>query len=68
MPKAKKKFSQNFLQDSGVIEDIVASCDITDNSCVVEVGPGYGALTQSLLRTTAHVTAIEIDKDAISYL
>jgi len=68
VPKAKKKFSQNFLKDRGVIEDIVASCDITDNSYVVEVGPGYGALTKVLLRSTAYVTAIEIDKDAISYL
>jgi len=68
VPKAKKKFSQNFLQDSGVIEDIVAGCDISCSSRVVEVGPGYGALTKSLLRNTAHVTAIEIDKDAISYL
>jgi len=68
VPKAKKKFSQNFLQDRGVIEDIVAGCDISCSSRVVEVGPGYGALTKSLLRNTAHVTAIEIDKDAISYL
>jgi len=68
VPQAKKKFSQNFLQDRGVIEDIVASCDITDDSRVVEVGPGYGAVTKALLRYKAHVTAIEIDKDAISYL
>lgn len=67
-PVAKRRFSQNFLRDIRVIEEIIAVGDFSSSDAVVEIGPGYGALTHLLLKKISAVTAIEVDRDAVDYL
>lgn len=57
----KKGLSQNFLLDGNIIKKIVAFSNLTSQDCVVEIGPGPGALTEALLETGARVIAIEKD-------
>lgn len=68
LPRAKKHFGQNFLTDTHVLSRIVKSSGIDKNTCVVEIGPGTGALTEYLLASAKHVLAYEIDKDLIPFL
>lgn len=65
---AKKKFGQNFLIDSGVLEGIVEAAGVTENDCVLEIGPGIGSLTQCLAEAAGKVVAVEIDKGLIPVL
>ncbi len=58
----KKRLGQNFLIDKNVSNRIVSLAEITENSLVVEVGPGSGALTELLVKK-AQVLAYEIDND-----
>lgn len=66
--KARKRFGQNFLQDDGVIQQILRHVNAKPGQHIVEIGPGQGAITQGLVDTGANITAIEIDRDLISYL
>ena len=59
--KFKKSFGQNFLQDDNIIKNIVNKTNITDNSLVIEVGPGSGALTKELAKVAKNVLCYEID-------
>lgn len=60
--KAKKKFGQNFLIDSNIVDKIAKNaCD--ENMTTIEIGPGLGALTEMLLKYSKNVDAYEIDKD-----
>lgn len=59
--KFKKSFGQNFLQDKNVIINIVEKTNISENSLVIEVGPGSGALTKELAKVAKHVLSYEID-------
>lgn len=60
--KAKKKFGQNFLIDSNIVDKIAKNaCD--ENMITIEIGPGLGALTEMLLKYSKNVDAYEIDKD-----
>ncbi len=65
---AKKKFGQNFLIDSGVLDGIVEAAGVTDKDCVLEIGPGIGSLTQYLAEAAGRVVAVEIDKTLIPVL
>ncbi len=65
---AKKKFGQNFLIDSGVLEGIVEAAGVTRDDCVLEIGPGIGSLTQYLAEAAGRVVAVEIDKSLIPVL
>ena len=65
---AKKKFGQNFLIDSGVLDGIVSAAGVTDSDCVLEIGPGIGSLTQYLAEAAGQVVAVEIDKTLIPVL
>ncbi len=65
---AKKKFGQNFLIDSNVLEGIVEAAGVTDKDCVLEIGPGIGSLTQYLAEAAGKVVAVEIDKTLIPVL
>jgi 16S rRNA (adenine1518-N6/adenine1519-N6)-dimethyltransferase len=65
---AKKKFGQNFLIDSGVLENIVEAAGVTDEDCVLEIGPGIGTLTQYLAEAAGRVVAVEIDKTLMPVL
>lgn len=65
--KAKKKFGQNFLIDSNIVDKIAKSaCD--PNLKTIEIGPGLGALTQMLLKYSKSVDAYEIDPDMFELL
>ncbi|MBQ6589368.1 MAG: 16S rRNA (adenine(1518)-N(6)/adenine(1519)-N(6))-dimethyltransferase RsmA [Butyrivibrio sp.] len=65
---AKKKFGQNFLIDSGVLDGIVSAAGVTSDDCVLEIGPGIGSLTQYLAESAGKVVAVEIDKTLIPVL
>lgn len=57
----KKGFSQNFLIDKNIIDRILRDADVQQGDCILEIGPGPGALTDALLETGAVVYAIEKD-------
>lgn len=63
-----KRFGQNYLQDQNIIKKIVSEIDPKENELIIEIGPGQGAITQKLLESKAHLTAIEIDKRVIDEL
>ncbi len=65
---AKKKFGQNFLIDSHVLEGIVEAAGVTDDDLVLEIGPGIGSLTQYLAEAAGKVVAVEIDKTLLPVL
>ncbi|MBE5841528.1 16S rRNA (adenine1518-N6/adenine1519-N6)-dimethyltransferase [Butyrivibrio hungatei DSM 14810] len=65
---AKKKFGQNFLIDNGVLEGIVEASGVTKDTCVLEIGPGIGTLTQYLAESAKRVIAVEIDKTLMPVL
>lgn len=65
---AKKKFGQNFLIDSNVLNGIVEASGVTKDDCVLEIGPGIGSLTQYLAEAAKRVIAVEIDKSLIPVL
>lgn len=66
--RAKKRFGQNFLQDSLLISRIIQSLNITTDDTVIEIGPGLGALTFPLLQAIDQLTVVEIDRDLIQTL
>ncbi len=65
---ARKRFGQNFLIDQQVIADIVDAVAPRRSDCVVEIGPGLGALTDPLLKRLDHLHVVEIDRDIIARL
>ena len=65
---ARKRFGQNFLIDTQVIGDIVNAVAPARGDCVVEIGPGLGALTDPLLKRVDHLHVVEIDRDIIARL
>ncbi|QUH31992.1 16S rRNA (adenine(1518)-N(6)/adenine(1519)-N(6))-dimethyltransferase RsmA [Vallitalea guaymasensis] len=64
----QKKFGQNFLIDSHVLNKIITSSNITKEDVVIEIGPGIGSLTQQLAENAKQVIAVEIDKKLIPIL
>ncbi len=69
-----KSLGQNFLIDGNIINKIVDAAGIDDNTGVIEIGPGFGTLTQGLCNKAKKVVAVEIDKslkpvhlDTLSY-
>ena len=66
--KFSKSLGQNFLIDENVLSKIVECSAIDKNSGVIEIGPGFGTLTQRLCMAAGKVVAIEIDKTAIPIL
>ncbi len=64
----RKRFGQNFLQDNGVIADIVAAIGPQPGEKIVEIGPGLGALSRPLLAALGQLDAIEIDRDLAAAL
>lgn len=64
----QKKFGQNFLIDTRVLERIIESAEITEEDCVLEIGPGIGTMTQYLAEAAREVVAVEIDKNLIPIL
>lgn len=64
----QKKFGQNFLIDTHVLDKIIAAAGITAQDCVLEIGPGIGTMTQYLAERAREVVAVEIDKALIPIL
>ena len=64
----QKKYGQNFLVDTNILEGIVNAAEITKDDVVLEIGPGMGSLTQYLLETAKEVIAVEVDKMLIPIL
>ena len=64
----QKKFGQNFLIDTHVLDKIIRSAGITKDDFVLEIGPGIGTMTQYLCENAREVVAVEIDKNLIPIL
>ncbi len=64
----QKKFGQNFLIDTHVLEKIIDAAGITKEDFVLEIGPGIGTMTQYLCENAREVVAVEIDKKLIPIL
>lgn len=60
---ARKRFGQNFLNDAGVIDDIVSAINPQEGENLVEIGPGLGALTEPVCEHIAKLTVVELDRD-----
>jgi 16S rRNA (adenine1518-N6/adenine1519-N6)-dimethyltransferase len=64
----QKKFGQNFLIDTHVLDKIIRSAEISKEDMVLEIGPGIGTMTQYLCENAREVIAVEIDKNLIPIL
>lgn len=64
----QKKFGQNFLIDTHVLDKIIRAADIGKEDMVLEIGPGIGTMTQYLAEAAGKVIAVEIDKNLIPIL
>lgn len=64
----QKKFGQNFLIDTHVLDKIIASANVNKDDFVLEIGPGIGTMTQYLAEHAKKVVAVEIDKALIPIL
>lgn len=64
----QKKFGQNFLIDTHVLEKIVDAAGVNKEDMVLEIGPGIGTMTQYLAEHARHVVAVEIDPHLIPIL
>ena len=64
----QKKFGQNFLIDTHVLDKIIRAAEITKDDFVLEIGPGIGTMTQYLAQAAREVVAVEIDKALIPIL
>ncbi len=66
--KFSKSLGQNFLINPSIIDKIVNLSGISSNSGVIEIGPGFGVLTQAIAKVAKKVIAVEIDKSLIPIL
>ena len=64
----QKKFGQNFLIDTHVLEKIIGAAGITKDDMIIEIGPGIGTMTQYLAELARKVVAVEIDRALIPIL
>ena len=65
---AKKKFGQNFITSSSILEHIISVANISKDDYVLEIGPGLGSLTEYLAINSKKVIAYEIDTDMVNIL
>jgi 16S rRNA (adenine1518-N6/adenine1519-N6)-dimethyltransferase len=68
MHQPRKRFGQNFLHDEQAMHAIVALISPRPGQHLVEIGPGRGALTRSLLRECKRLDVVELDRDLVEYL
>jgi 16S rRNA (adenine1518-N6/adenine1519-N6)-dimethyltransferase len=68
LSRAKKRYGQHFLHDPGTIDRIVRAIAPAPGQRLVEIGPGRGAITRSLLDAASELDAIEIDADVVPHL
>src|SRR5699024_6306483 len=65
---AKKSLGQNFIIDTNILKNIVKTAAEDENTTVIEVGPGIGALTEQIAKEAKEVFAFEIDDRLLSVL
>lgn len=65
---ARKRFGQNFLTDSYVIQNIVSAINPKENEAIVEIGPGLGALTEPVAERISNLHVVELDRDLAARL
>jgi 16S rRNA (adenine1518-N6/adenine1519-N6)-dimethyltransferase len=63
--RPRKRFGQNFLHDAGVIDRIAGAIHPREDDHVVEIGPGQGALTESLVSSGCQIDVVELDRDLV---
>ena len=68
MITARRRFGQNFLVDRGVVDRIIEAVRPRPDETIIEIGPGYGALTSRLIEKAGRVVAIELDRDLVPAL
>ena len=62
----RKRFGQHWLKDQGVLSQIVKAAELNSDDCVLEIGPGKGALTEKLIESESRfIQAIELDRDLV---
>jgi len=66
--QARKRFGQNFLHDRTVIDRAIAAIRPDEHDHVLEIGPGQGALTDSLARLAGRLDCVELDRDLAAFL
>ena len=66
--RPRKRFGQHFLKDPGIIEAIAQAIDPQPGDTVVEIGPGHGAITESLARRAGQLHCVELDRDLAAAL
>jgi len=66
--RPSKSKGQNFLIDQNVLQKILMAADLNQDDCVLEIGPGFGILTEKLVGRTRKVLAVELDKKLHFYL
>ncbi len=66
--RPRKRFGQHFLHDAGIIERIVSAIQPRPGDCLVEIGPGTGALSLPLLRRHGQLRVVEFDRDLVARL
>ena len=64
----QKKFGQNFLIDTHVLDKIIRAAEISKEDMVLEIGPGIGTMTQYLAEAARQVAAVEIDRNLMPIL
>ena len=64
----QKKYGQNFLIDPNVLERVIGAAEVSKEDCVLEIGPGFGTMTQLLAERAGKVVAVEIDRNLIPIL
>ena len=67
-PRPRKALGQNFLVDRNIISKILAAAQLQPDDCVLEVGPGRGALTELLSQRVRRLIAVEFDRDLAAIL
>lgn len=66
--RARKRFGQHFLTDKNILNNMAMAIGPQQDDCLVEIGPGRGALTDFLYPALKTLHVIEIDRDLIAYL
>ncbi|MDP6376692.1 MAG: 16S rRNA (adenine(1518)-N(6)/adenine(1519)-N(6))-dimethyltransferase RsmA [Pseudomonadales bacterium] len=66
--RARKRFGQHFLHDTGVLDRIAAAVNVRPGDAVLEIGPGRGALTETLTGVASRYVAIEIDRNLAPFV
>ncbi len=66
--KARKQFGQHWLKNKNVLEQIIATAQISEKDKILEIGPGKGVLTERLFKFADKLLAVEIDRDLCKFL